>query len=165
LLLKHALSSIEVPERIRIIDATEDKPKIKADIGNMQKVFANIITNAMDAMPETGTLTITSRTTEGNVKFTFKDTGTGMTKDTLSKLKLGFPLFTTKAKGMGFDLPICKRIIEAHGGQISSESTLGKGTTVTLTIPVNPKPTDASEEKWIFNESKLRALRVSRKAS
>jgi two-component system cell cycle sensor histidine kinase/response regulator CckA len=164
-LLTNALSSIEVPERIRIIDATEGKPKIKADIGNVQKVFVNIINNAMDAMPETGTLTITSHRAEDNLAVTFKDTGIGMTKETLSKLKLGFPLFTTKAKGMGFGLPICKRIIEAHGGKISLQSTLGKGTTVTITIPVNPHPSDASEEKWIFNEAALRGLHVSHKAS
>jgi signal transduction histidine kinase len=77
-----------------------------------------------------------------------------MSEETLSKLKLWSPLFTTKAKGMGFGLPVCKRIVETHGGKISVESTLGKGTTVTLTIPVNP-PVDEGEEKWIFNESWL----------
>lgn len=49
------------------------------------------------------------------------------------------PLYTTKARGMGFGLVICKRIIEAHGGKISLESTLGKGTTVTLIIPIEPR--------------------------
>jgi len=48
-------------------------------------------------------------------------------------------LFTTKARGMGFGLAICKRIIEAHGGKISVESTVGKGTTFTLIIPIEPK--------------------------
>jgi PAS domain S-box-containing protein len=158
LLLKNALSLIEVPERIQIIDATKGKPKIKADIGNMSKVFANIITNAIDAMPGAGTLTVASKTEKDNVKIVFKDTGTGMTEETLSKLKLGFPLFTTKAKGMGFGLPICKRIVEAHGGKISLKSKLGKGTTVAITIPVNPKLVSEGEEKWIFNESVLQAM-------
>jgi PAS domain S-box-containing protein len=155
LLLKNALSLIEVPERIKIIDATQDKPNIKADTGNMSKVFVNIITNAIDAMPETGTLTVTSKAVKGNVEIAFKDTGTGMPKETLSNI--WSPLFTTKAKGMGFGLPVCKRIVEAHGGKISVESTLGKGTTVTITIPVNPQPVDEGEEKWIFNESWLSA--------
>ena len=157
LLLKNALSLIEVPERIQIIDATEDKPEIKADAEKMNRAFVNIIKNAIDAMPEGGTLTITSKAVKGKVKIAFKDTGTGMSEETLSKLKLWSPLFTTKAKGMGFGLPICKRIVEAHGGKISVESTLGKGTTVTVTIPVNPKPVDEGEEKWIFNESWLSA--------
>ena len=163
LLLKKALASIEVPERIQIIDATKGKPKIKADIESMRKVFVNLITNAIDAMPEAGTLTITSKAVKGNVKIIFKDTGTGMTEETLSKLKLGFPLFTTKAKGMGFGLPICKRIVEAHGGKISLKSALGKGTAITITIPVNPKPVKEGEEKWIFNESVLQALRATEK--
>ncbi len=163
-LLKNTLVSIKIPKRIQIIDATKDKPKIKADAENMHKVFISIITNAIDAMPETGTLTITSKAEKNNVKITFKDTGTGMTEETLSKLKLGFPLFTTKAKGMGFGLPICKRIVEAHGGKISLKSSFGKGTKVTITIPVNPKPVDTGEEKWIFNESILRAMRIAREA-
>jgi signal transduction histidine kinase len=61
----------------------------------------------------------------------------GIPKETLERLFT--PLFTTKAKGMGFGLAICKRIIEAHGGKISVESTVGKGTTFTFTIPVEPK--------------------------
>jgi PAS domain S-box-containing protein len=158
LLLKNALAFIEVPERIQIIDAAKNKPKIKADIGNISKVFVNIINNAIDAMPKTGTLTITSKTAKDNVKIAFKDTGIGMTKETLSKLKLGFPLFTTKAKGMGFGLPICKRIVEAHGGKISLKSTLGKGTTITITIPINLQPMSEGEEKWIFSESVLRTM-------
>ena len=157
-LLKNALPIIKIPERIQIIDATKGKPKIKADIGNISKVFVNIVTNAIDATPGTGTLTITSKAAKDNVKIVFKDTGTGMTEETLSKLKLGFPLFTTKAKGMGFGLPICKRIVEAHGGKISLKSTLGKGTAVTITIPVNPQPVDEGEEKWIFNESMFQAM-------
>jgi PAS domain S-box-containing protein len=163
LLLKNTLTLIEVPERTQIIDATKNKPKIKADIGNMSKVFANIITNAIDAMPGAGTLTITSKTAKGKVKIIFKDTGIGMTEETLSKLKLGFPLFTTKAKGMGFGLPICKRIVEAHGGKISLKSMLGKGTAVTVTIPVNPKLMDEGEPKWFFTESTLQAMHISQK--
>jgi len=155
-LLKNALSLVEVPERIKIVDATEGKREIKADTMSMSRVFINIITNAFDAMPEGGTLTVTSRAVKGKVEITFKDTGTGMSKETLSKLTRGSPLFTTKAKGMGLGLPICKRIVEAHGGKISLESALGKGTTITITIPVNPKPVNESEV--IFNESVLRAM-------
>ena len=165
-LLKSALSIIEIPEGIQIIDATKNQPKIKADIGSINKVFVNIITNAIDAMSGTGTLTITSNAAKGNVRIAFTDTGTGMTEETLRKLNLGFPLFTTKAKGMGFGLPICKRIIEeAHGGKISLESTLGKGVTVTVTLPVNPKSTAEGEQKWILNESVLQAMCASQKTS
>ncbi|MCJ7559774.1 PAS domain S-box protein, partial [Candidatus Bathyarchaeota archaeon] len=156
LLLKNALSLVEVPERIKIIDATEDKLEIKADMVNMSRVFVNIITNAIDAMTESGTLTITSKAVKDNVKIIFNDTGTGMSEETLSKL--WSPLFTTKAKGMGFGLSICKRIVEAHGGKLSVESAIGKGTTVTVTVPVNPKPATEDEETSVFNEPQLSVL-------
>jgi signal transduction histidine kinase len=157
-LLKNALPSLEVPNGIKIIDATEDHPPIKADKEKMRRVFANIIQNAFDAMPEGGTLTIKSRGVKGKVEISFKDTGTGMSKETLRKLKRGVPLFTTKAKGMGFGLPICRRIVEAHGGKLSVESKIGKGTKVTVTIPVNPNPVSEGEEKWIFSESMLSTI-------
>jgi PAS domain S-box-containing protein len=154
-LLKKALASLEIPEKIRIVDATADEPKVKADTEQMCRVFVNLIKNAIDAMPEGGTLTIRSKEAKGTLKISFKDTGTGMSEKTLHTLKRGVPLFTTKAKGMGFGLPICKRIAEAHGGKLSLESKIGKGTKVTLTMPVNPKPVDEVEENWIFSESML----------
>jgi PAS domain S-box-containing protein len=156
-LLKNALALLEVPEKIQIVDATEGELTVKADTEKMQRVFVNIIRNAVDAMAEGGTLTIKSREVKGKLEIVFKDTGTGMSKETLSKLERGVPLFTTKAKGMGFGLPICRRLAEAHGGKISVESTAGKETTVTVTIPVKPKSLSEGEEKWIFNESMLSA--------
>jgi two-component system sensor histidine kinase AtoS len=105
-----------------------------------------------------------SRKVKGKLEIAFKDTGTGMSEEALSKLKRGVPLFTTKAKGMGFGLPICRRIVEAHGGKLSVKSKAGKGTTVTVTIPVNPKPADEGEEKWIFSESVLSAITSAQRA-
>ena len=152
-LLRKALASAKVPRRVKIVNDVQAAPTLKADIECIRKVFVKIITNAIDAIPETGTLTITSKAVKGNVKFVFKDTGTGMTPETLSKLWI--PLFTTKAKGMGFGLPIAKRIIDAHSGEISIKSTLGKGTTVTITIPTDPELLDENKEPWIFTEPPL----------
>jgi signal transduction histidine kinase len=163
-MLQNALSLIEAPEKIQIVDATKDKPMVNADTEKIRKGFVNIIQNAFDAMPEGGTLKIKSRKVKGKLEIAFKDTGTGISKEALSKLKREVPLFTTKAKGMGFGLPICRRIVETHGGQLSVESTAGKGTTVTVTIPVNPKPAGEGEEKWIFSESMLSAITAAQKA-
>ncbi len=149
-LLKNALSLIGIPEKIKIKDSTEDTPIINVDTGKMSRIFVNLIKNAIDAMPDGGTLTITSRYKKGNLELVFEDTGVGMTKETLSKLWT--PLFTTKAKGMGFGLPICKRIVKAHGGKISAESTAGKGTKFTVALPVNPKPS-VTEEPLIFTNN------------
>jgi PAS domain S-box-containing protein len=163
IMVQSALSLLKVPEKVQIVDATEDKPKVKADKEKMLRVFVNIIKNAIDAMPEGGRLTIKSREIRGKLEIVFKDTGTGMSKETLSKLKGGVPLFTTKAKGMGFGLPICRRIAEAHGGKITVESKIGKGTKITLTIPVNPKSVNEGEGKWIFSESMLSAITATQK--
>lgn len=136
-LLKNALGTVKVPDSIQIVDVTKDSPNFKADIGKMNKVCVNIIKNAFDAMQNGGSLTINSENTKDYVVISFEDTGSGMTRDTLDKLWT--PLFTTKAKGMGFGLPISKRIVEEHGGKISVESSVGKGTIFTVTIPLEPK--------------------------
>lgn len=96
-------------------------------------------------MPEGGTLTVKSREVKGKLEISFTDTGTGMSKETLSKLKRSVPLFTTKAKGMGFGFPICKRIVGAHGGNIVVKSKIGKGTTVIVTVPVSYSPANDPE--------------------
>jgi PAS domain S-box-containing protein len=156
-LLKKALSLFDVPDEIQIVDATENAPTVKVDTEKMCRVFLNIIRNAIDAMPGGGTLTVKSREVKGILEIAFKDTGTGISKENLSKLNRGFPLFTTKAKGMGFGLPICKRIAEAHGGKIAVKSKIGKGTTVIVTIPVNPTPANENEE-YVVSESMLSTI-------
>ena len=104
-------------------------------------------------MPEKGTLEVRSRQIGENVEFTFTDTGVGMSEQT--KAKLFMPLFTTKAQGMGFGLAICKRIVDAHGGKIAVESTLGKGTTFTLTIPAEQKLNVKEEQRQTPKEEEL----------
>jgi two-component system sporulation sensor kinase A len=133
--IKYALSTIQIPQNITVLHQDlEDKP-VSFDSPKMQRVFTNIIKNALDAMPKGGTLNITNRKTSKNWVIEFTDSGEGMTQETLEKL--GNPLFTTKAKGMGFGIPICKRIVEAHGGKLLIDSVLGQGTTVTVKIPLN----------------------------
>ncbi len=145
-IIRETLSLVTVPENIRVVNLTKNKPRMKADVDKMKRTFANMIKNAFDAMPIGGTLTIRSRRVNANVQIAFSDTGVGMSKQVLDKLWR--PLFTTKAKGMGFGLPICKRIVEAHGGKISVESTVGKGTTFTITVPIEPK-VEGGEEVWV----------------
>ena len=78
------------------------------------------------------------------------------------KLEGGVPLFMTKAKGMGFGLPICKRIAEAHSGSISVKSKMEKGTAVTITFPVDPQPLD-DKKGWIFSEPILSTITTTQK--
>jgi signal transduction histidine kinase len=144
--LKEALSLVKIPKNIHVENFARDNPKISVDIEKMRRVFINIIKNAVEAMPKGGTLTIRSKKLNDNVEFSFADTGAGMTKSVLDKL--WSPLFTTKAKGMGFGLPICKRMVEAHRGKISVKSAIAKGSTFTITVPINPV-TDRDEQVWV----------------
>jgi len=136
-IVKGALQLVRIPRNVKLVDATKTEPKITADVEKMKRVFINLIKNAIDAMPKGGTLRIESIERSGELGMIFADTGAGMTDEVLKRL--WSPLFTTKAKGMGFGLPICKRIIEAHDGSISVASTCGKGTTFTITVPIKPK--------------------------
>jgi PAS domain S-box-containing protein len=136
-LLDYVLLMAQVPERIRVVDHTLYEPTIWIDVNKMERVFLNLIKNAFEAIPERGTLQVRSKCVGENVEITFADDGAGMSEQTLAKIFN--PLFTTKAQGMGFGLAICKRIVEAHCGKISVESTLGKGTTFTITLPIEHK--------------------------
>lgn len=132
-----AVSHVDFPKNIQLVDLAKSTPAIKIDVDKMKRVFINLIKNAIDAMPKGGKLTITSEKVNGAVKFSFADTGTGISEENLKNL-FG-PLFTTKAKGMGLGLAICKRIVKAHGGRIVVESVVDKGTTFTITVPIKPK--------------------------
>jgi PAS domain S-box-containing protein len=133
-LVTDALSIVHIPPNIRMHESLDDRHEVMVDRGKLVRVLVNIVANAVDAMPDGGTLTIKSQTSGDSFMFCFEDTGVGMNAQTLSRLWT--PLFTTKAKGMGFGLAICKRIVEAHGGKIWAESTQGKGTTISFEIPL-----------------------------
>jgi signal transduction histidine kinase len=91
----------------------------------------------MEAMPEKGILEIRSVQKGSNLEIVFADAGVGISKDVLGKLFS--PLLTTKAKGMGLGLAICKRIVDAHDGRITVDSVEGEGTTVTIVLPIKAK--------------------------
>jgi signal transduction histidine kinase len=137
-LMGETLSMVTVPENVLVKDETEANPTLKVDADKIKRVFINMINNAIDAMPDGGSLLIQERRTDHWVDIVFADSGAGMTKEVSDRIFT--PLFTTKAKGMGFGLSICKRMIEAHGGKISVESTPGKGTTFTISLPLNVDP-------------------------
>jgi len=145
-IIREALSLVKVEKNIEVSDSTRAEPKIKIDAEKMRRVFVNIIKNALDAMPRGGRLTIRTKKANGYLKIIFTDTGIGMSKNVVEKLWT--PLFTTKARGMGLGLPICKRVVEAHGGSISAESAVGKGTTFTVTIPIQPR-LEGGEKIWV----------------
>ncbi len=146
LLIQEALALVRIPRNIRVRDMTQNRRGVKVDVENMKRVFVNIIKNAVEAMPKGGRLVLNSRESDVGLEIAFSDNGIGLSDDVLKKMWT--PLFTTKAKGMGLGLPICKRIVEAHGGKIAVQSIAGKGTTFTVTIPLKPK-IEGGEKIWI----------------
>lgn len=133
-MIDYVLLSFAIPKNIRIVDRTECTPLIWVDANKIQRVFTNMIKNSFEAMTHGGTLEITSHRKNESIEFIFSDTGEGMSEETLAKIFT--PLFTTKAQGMGFGLAICKRIVEAHGGDIEVSSIRGKGTIFRIILPI-----------------------------
>jgi len=119
-------------------------PSILGDPTHLQTLFLNLITNALDAMPQGGVLTIETRQTPYTlsskdrrwIEISIADTGIGITEE--SKKRIFDPFFTTKkmGEGTGLGLAICEKIVKEHSGKMDIESEVGKGSTFSVTIPV-----------------------------
>ena len=153
LLLAESLACIQVPDCVKVVDNTLEKPKMRVDKAKLERVFGLIITNALDAMPKGGELKISSVQEGTDVKIAFVDTGEGIPKDLLPKIFS--PLMTTKAQGMGFSLAICKRIVDCHGGKIEVESVFGEGTTLKVTLPIKPQIAQADPKVHLLKPDPL----------
>lgn len=132
--VRRTLELTGIPLGVSLVDRTFGKPVVRVDVEALVRAFVNIVRNAFDAMPDGGTLTLSSKQVDACVEISFSDTGVGMSDDVLDRLWT--PFFTTKAKGMGLGLSICRRIVEAHNGKISVKSVEGKGTTFKVILPV-----------------------------
>ncbi len=143
--LTKAVELIEHHLRKRLINVVQEfepnMPTLFADRQKLRQVFLNLLTNASDAMPEGGTLTL--RLLNGKMDngqdaliIEFVDTGIGIPPEHLDKAME--PFFTTKeeGKGTGLGLAICRRIIQEHHGSIQLSSELGRGTTVRVALPI-----------------------------
>jgi len=139
-IIEQALALVEIPSVIRVVNLTDSRPEVRLDTEKMKRVFVNLIRNAVDAMPQGGELTIQSKESNGNLEISFSDTGTGITEEVASRMWT--PFFTTKAKGVGLGLSISKRIVEAHKGHLSYETTIGKGTSFVATLPLQARNHD-----------------------
>jgi signal transduction histidine kinase len=109
-------------------------PKLSADPELIRTCIFNIIINAFQAMPDNGTLTVTTKVSNGKAYIIIEDTGIGVSKENLPKLF--DPFFSTKSTGLGLGLAMTKRFIEEHGGTADFQSTEGKGSTMTISLPL-----------------------------
>jgi signal transduction histidine kinase len=121
----------------RIIVRNEVRPPLPlvfVDRTLVSRALSNIVENALHAMPGQGSLTLTGRQSDASVIIDVTDTGVGMDRDALERVFE--PYFSTKTTGTGLGLPIARRNIELSGGTIDVGSEPGRGTRVTITLPV-----------------------------
>ena len=120
------------------INIKTDADKIKADPGQIERVFLNLLSNAVKFTPGKGTIVISAVDKGGSIEFSVEDTGIGIPKQDLEKVFEEFFRSDNAAaqeiKGTGLGLSLVKKIIEAHNGKIWVESELGKGTKFSFTI-------------------------------
>ncbi len=107
---------------------------IHAERFQMEQVFDNIITNSIQAISNKGTITIKTSIKEDTAEIVFSDSGKGISANELPRIFK--PFYSGRKKGTGMGLSIVRKIVLAHKGNINIESTVGKGTTVTITLPV-----------------------------
>jgi signal transduction histidine kinase len=107
------------------------------DESSMRGALMNLIVNAIEAMPEGGTLSIDSKWTEETLQLEITDTGGGIADDQIKKIFE--PFYTTKEQGLGLGMPYAKKIIEEHGGSVSLNTRSGEGTNIRITLPANMK--------------------------
>jgi len=129
-----------------IRELAADLPEMTADPAHLNQVLVNLVVNAVQAMPDGGTLTVRTTASDSSVLLIVEDTGIGMSEETLEKAFL--PFFTTKDvnEGTGLGLAVVHGIITSHGGSIDLESGLGQGTRFEIRLPViGPEETQGTD--------------------
>ncbi len=121
-------------ERIRTrVNVAEPPPKVTADPSEIERVVFNLLTNAVEAMPEGGELTVRTWSAGGEARVAVEDTGTGIAE--ADRPQLFRPFFTTRERGVGMGLAICRRIVEENGGSVAVATEAGKGSRFTIRLP------------------------------
>jgi signal transduction histidine kinase len=125
-------------QRVRIeMESPSDLPPVSGDDRQIEQLVMNLLLNAVQASEDGEVVKVTLASIGEIVRMAIVDRGKGMEKD---EARRAFePFFTTKAKGTGLGLPICRKIVEAHGGTITLKSERGKGTRVFVDLPSSMK--------------------------
>lgn len=119
-----------------MVERDEGLPNVNGDPAQLNQVFVNVVVNAIQAMPNSGTLTIKTMSHNGWVSILVEDTGQGIEEENMNKIFL--PFFTTKEvdEGTGLGLSVVYGIVNEHGGTIEVDSKKGQGSTFTIKLPV-----------------------------
>jgi two-component system, NtrC family, nitrogen regulation sensor histidine kinase NtrY len=121
------------PAITRELFLKEGLPEIDGDTELLHRAFQNVVLNAVDAMPEGGTLTLRTSDLEGKIRVEIADTGNGLTSE--ESARLFTPYFTTKPQGTGLGLAIVQSVVSDHHGTVSISSEEGRGTTIRIELP------------------------------
>jgi two-component system, sensor histidine kinase and response regulator len=153
-LIEQALQEIQVLAQIKGISLVRnigaDVLTAQADGEKLRRTLVNLIGNALRFTPREGTITVSARLKgdEGSVTFSVSDTGEGIPSEAFERIFEKFGQVETGRRqklSTGLGLPFCKMVVEAHGGRIWVESELGKGSTFSLTIPLQPAGATAGQ--------------------
>jgi signal transduction histidine kinase len=133
-----------------------DVPDIRCSPSQINQIFLNLLTNAADAIEESGDVVIQTTTEGDTVRVSIADTGSGIAEEVMAKIR--DPFFTTKevGKGTGLGLSIVDQIITSHGGELLIESEPGRGTTVTVVLPLlAPQTEEATDASAAANDPEV----------
>lgn len=128
------LKTISLPDNIKMVMDVKAPNKLKTEATFIQRSLTNLINNAIQAMPDGGTLTVNVAESDAKIIFSVKDTGVGIPEEV--KAKIFSPMTTTKSKGQGLGLAVVKRLTEALDGTVSFESQVGNGATFRIELPM-----------------------------
>lgn len=141
--LRELLLSFPMPPQITVKENFDSESvRIKVDAEEIKQALRNIITNAVEAMPMGGTLTVGSRVGRRLVCIYVRDTGPGLTEEI--RQEMFTPFFTTKARGTGLGLAVVRKAIERHKGKLFIDTTLGKGTCFLIYLKIYRKMGDTN---------------------
>ncbi|MBZ5567022.1 MAG: HAMP domain-containing protein [Acidobacteriia bacterium] len=123
----------DLPRVVIAVELDESLDTVAADPDLLHRALSNLVLNALDAMPEGGTITVRTSTTPEHVRIEVSDTGSGLTREECERLFT--PYYTTKRHGTGLGLAIVQSVVSDHRGSISVNSTPGKGATFRIDLP------------------------------
>jgi signal transduction histidine kinase len=119
------------------LEPNEDQAIISGDGEKLRQAFLNIVINALQATPSGGSVTIALNKEAAGLEISFRDSGSGIAPNNLQRIFE--PFYTTKPEGTGLGLAVTRKIIEGHGGTLEIESDPGKGTAVTVRLPMQER--------------------------
>jgi CheY-like chemotaxis protein len=146
--------------RIEIVTDLREIPPVRSNPAELSSILSNLIFNAAEAMPSGGRVTFTTRVDEGRVRLEVADTGQGMNEET--RRRIFEPFYTTKTTGQGLGMSIVQGILSRHGAEIDVVSEEGKGTTITILLPVGTeKVAPAAPAKAALKSQKPKPVKLA----